>query len=158
MIWAGGYLILVVRLSDQFDSSFTSRLRQAISTVSATPGAICECTDLNSEPGRKQVAEADCLLWTHFSSGPCPHVPFTPFPVAKSGCQQHFVRLRETAMPEMVYENCARWLQQAAAVYTDQLKQYRRSQQDGSDYHLAYGRVLAQNNLAQFDYRKEMGL
>jgi FADH2 O2-dependent halogenase len=71
---------------------------------------------------------------------------------------QKFCSLPETAMPELVYENGAKWLSRAAATYTEQLKQYRCSKLEGSDYHVAYEKVLAQNNLARFDYRKEMGL
>jgi FADH2 O2-dependent halogenase len=71
---------------------------------------------------------------------------------------EKFCRQPETASGESVYSNGAKWLSLAATTHNDQLRRYRRSKQDGSDYYAAYEKILAQNNPAKFDYRREMGL
>lgn len=71
---------------------------------------------------------------------------------------EKFCRQPETATAETIFANGAKWLSRAAAMWTEQLTQYRCSQHDGSDFHAAYEKILEQNNLNQFDYRREMGL
>jgi FADH2 O2-dependent halogenase len=56
------------------------------------------------------------------------------------------------------HANAEKWLETFPPAHHRQIERYRRSLQEGTDYHLAYERILATANPARFDYPKLVGL
>jgi hypothetical protein len=50
------------------------------------------------------------------------------------------------------------WLKAVAAAHEQQMDRYRRSRQEGTDFHRAYERILFNENPATFDYYRAVGL
>ena len=55
-------------------------------------------------------------------------------------------------------KNAEAWLARAAAAREAQLDRYQRSRREGTDYHRAFERILANQNPATFDYAQAIGL
>jgi FADH2 O2-dependent halogenase len=64
----------------------------------------------------------------------------------------------ETSRPDMSFKQATRWMSHAARSQSDQLERYARSRAEGSDYHVAYERILGQHNRPRFDYHDEVGM
>lgn len=60
--------------------------------------------------------------------------------------------------PEVRWANAQRWLEKTGGKLNQQLERYRRSRQDGTDYHRAYERILNHHNPDRFDYYGFMGI
>lgn len=56
------------------------------------------------------------------------------------------------------FKNAEAWLQRAEATHASQIENYHRSKREGTDFHRAFERVLANQNPATFDYAEAVGL
>jgi FADH2 O2-dependent halogenase len=56
------------------------------------------------------------------------------------------------------HANAEAFFQRVAATGADQLARYERSRHEGTDYHLAFERILANQNPDTFDYAQNIGL
>jgi tetracycline 7-halogenase / FADH2 O2-dependent halogenase len=60
--------------------------------------------------------------------------------------------------PDVRFANAQRWLQNTGKKMQTQMAKYHSSLESGGDYHLAYRRILDNQNLERFDYYQNMGL
>jgi FADH2 O2-dependent halogenase len=60
--------------------------------------------------------------------------------------------------PAIEIGHAEKWLENFAGVHQSQLDRYRSSQREGTDFHRAYDRILANQNPATFDYAGIVGL
>lgn len=60
--------------------------------------------------------------------------------------------------PEVRFANAQRWLEHTGKKLAVQLERYRRSRDEGGDFHRGYQRILDNQNRDRFDYYEYMGL
>ncbi|HZS35466.1 MAG TPA: NAD(P)/FAD-dependent oxidoreductase [Polyangia bacterium] len=60
--------------------------------------------------------------------------------------------------PDVSFSNARTWLEHGGKKMEQQLERYHRSRREGGDFHLAYERILANQNPDRFDYRENLGL
>jgi FADH2 O2-dependent halogenase len=60
--------------------------------------------------------------------------------------------------PAVKIDNVKLFMENAGAMHAEQMARYRRSKEEGTDFHKAYERVFENQNPARFDYKKFIGL